>query len=93
MLPAGDVHWYVQQSHIEGKVRHHVTFCVACCCLQVMIVHQRCMDVKVCHHVTCCFACCFLQVMYVHQSRVNFKGSPHDFFQLAQSFAKTFDNL
>jgi hypothetical protein len=25
--------------------------------------------------------------MYVHQSRVNFKGSPHDFFQLAQSFA------
>jgi hypothetical protein len=25
--------------------------------------------------------------MYVHQSRVNFKGSPHEFFQLAQSFA------
>jgi hypothetical protein len=25
--------------------------------------------------------------MYVHQSRVNFKGSPHEFFQLAGSFA------
>jgi hypothetical protein len=25
--------------------------------------------------------------MYVHQSRVNFKGSPNEFFQLAQSFA------
>jgi hypothetical protein len=43
-------------------------------------------------HISCC-SCCYCrsllisQVMYVHQSRVNFKGTPNDFFQLAQSFA------
>jgi hypothetical protein len=39
---------------------------------------------KVRHHMPCCVACCCLQVMCVHQSRVNFRGSPHDFLQLAQ---------
>ncbi|WIA22395.1 hypothetical protein OEZ85_004701 [Tetradesmus obliquus] len=31
--------------------------------------------------------CWRAQVMYVHQSRVNFKGTPQEFFTLAQSFA------
>lgn len=31
------------------------------------------------------------QVMYVHQSRVNFKGTPNDFYKLAQSFCSQQD--
>lgn len=31
--------------------------------------------------------CWRAQVMYVHQSRVNFKGTPNDFYKLVQGFA------